>query len=125
MRTLVCGGRKYSDRHTLFSVLDVLHQEFVISCVINGNATGADSLSTEWAIKCLIPYSLYLADWKKFGKAAGMIRNQTMFDNSTPDMAVAFPGGSGTESMIKIVKRAEYQTLIDCEDFKVFLKPAG
>lgn len=128
MRALVCGGRNYSDRHTLFSVLDVLHLEIGITEIVNGAAPGADTLSTEWAKKNglpPLPYPVLPEDWKKYGKAAGMIRNQHMFKDSQPHMVVAFPGGPGTAGMIKIVKRAGYRTLIDSEDFKVFLRPTS
>ena len=46
----------------------------------------------------------YPADWKKYGKSAGPLRNQRMIDEGKPDLVVAFPGGVGTADMISRAK---------------------
>jgi hypothetical protein len=122
MRVLVCGGRQYSDRHTLFSVLDVIHQEFGIDRIINGAATGADDLSTEWAKTRKVPFQLYSAEWKKYRRSAGMIRNQLMYKDSEPDMVVAFPGGVGTANMVDIVVKSGFQLFLDSPEVKILIK---
>ena len=125
----MCGGRHYSDRHTLFAILDTLHEVFGISVIINGAASGADELSTKWAQERLVPFRLYPANWKKYKRTgsgknpAGMIRNAFMFRNSDPDMVVAFPGGSGTANMVDIVIKACYECILDTDIVKIFLKP--
>jgi len=106
MKVLVCGGRNYNERNTVFAILDEIHAETIISLVINGQASGADSLSTLWAIQHGVPVHLEPADWKKHGRAAGPIRNQKMMDEQRPDLVVAFPGGAGTQSMIRIAEEA-------------------
>lgn len=77
-----------------------------ITEIISGMARGADSLAAEWATKFGFPLQKFPADWKKYGKAAGSIRNQQMLDEGKPDLVIAFPGGTGTRDMIKKANKA-------------------
>lgn len=71
-------------------------------CIIHGGATGADTCADDW---CVINFHtnvrVYPADWNKYGKRAGIIRNIEMLDKETPDMVLAFPGGVGTAHMVR------------------------
>jgi hypothetical protein len=49
--------------------------------VVTGGARGADSLATFHARAMQIRVEEYKADWERFGKAAGPIRNQVMLDS--------------------------------------------
>jgi len=46
------------------------------------------------------------ADWGKYSKSAGYIRNKQMLAEGKPDLVVAFPGGKGTANMVKLAKLA-------------------
>ena len=46
----------------------------------------------------------FKADWDKFGRAAGPIRNAQMLREGKPDLVVAFPGGRGTANMVAQAK---------------------
>lgn len=100
MRVLVCGGRTYGNSDHLFAVLDRLHAEHHFDFVLEGGATGADSLARDWAQSRGINGREFHANWGKFGKSAGPIRNQRMLDVGKPDLVVAFPGNDGTEDMV-------------------------
>lgn len=100
-RILVCGGRDYGNRERLFSILDVAHAANPIIDLIVGGAPGADSLAREWATERSVKLDLYPADWDRYGKAAGPIRNQQMLDEGKPHLVIAFPGGRGTADMVK------------------------
>lgn len=110
MRAIVCGGRDYSDEGKVFEALTSLG----VSFVIEGGASGADTLAWEWARRNLTddkaPWSdrwmRFDARWDRDGRAAGPIRNQRMIDEGKPDAVVAFPGGRGTADMIRRAKRA-------------------
>lgn len=104
---LVTGGRDFHDRDLLEQVLDVLEPY----CVIHGGAPGADTLANEWAGKNGAAVEEYPAEWEVHGKVAGPIRNQVMLDKSQPDLVVAFPGGNGTEDMVRRARRAGYVVL--------------
>ena len=107
MRVLVCGGRDYFDEKTMRTVLDKYFygREDVLIC---GMAKGADLMSRR-LVREIAPdahVEEYPADWSKYGKRAGYIRNQQMLDEGQPDIVIAFPGGRGTAMMVKIAKEA-------------------
>lgn len=100
MRLLVCGGRNYDDRVRVFRELDALEINEGVDLVIHGGATGADALASEWAISRCIPERWFAAEWKRFGRPAGPMRNQRMLDEGKPHLVLAFPGGPGTADMV-------------------------
>jgi len=106
MRVIVCGGRDYADREAAFAALDRFHARNGITCLIQGGATGADALAYEWASSRFITVHNVPADWKKHGKAAGPVRNKQMLHDYFPHAVIAFPGGRGTDGMIKQAKAA-------------------
>ena len=106
MRILVCGGRDFADKAAITNYLFRLDDERKITSIIHGGATGADTLAGKTAQLLQVPCTVYRANWKRDGKAAGPIRNQRMLDEGKPDLVVAFPGGRGTADMIR---RAETQ----------------
>lgn len=106
MKVLVCGGRDYQDQAKAWAVLDALkleapHDALTLIC---GAANGADLLAANWALRRKVPFDWFPVEWKKYGKAAGPMRNQRMLDEGQPDLVIAFPGGRGTADM---VRRAE------------------
>lgn len=114
MRLLVCGGRDFSDRESLFKAIDALvpwHEPDADGntlpkgvTIISGGARGADRLAEDWAAINWTNLEVYNADWNAHGRAAGPVRNQRMLDVGKPDAVLAAPGGSGTADM---VRRAE------------------
>jgi hypothetical protein len=104
VKVLVCGGRDFADKEWLVAELDHLHHASKITLLVNGGAPGADTLASNWAITRGIAVSVYRADWEKYGRAAGPIRNQEMLDSEKPDAVLAFPGGRGTADMVARAK---------------------
>lgn len=97
----MCGGRDYADNDHLWKSLGELKNNFYITEVAHGGATGADDKAGVWAKANGIPVQVFPANWKQEGKKAGPLRNQRMLDQFKPDAVVAFPGGRGTADMIK------------------------
>lgn len=110
MRILVCGGRYFNDKDLLFKTLDALFPATddiatwlppPDTVIIHGKSKGADMLADQWAVVNWVKIEEYPADWEKYGKAAGPIRNKQMLDEGQPDLVIAFKGGKGTANMIK------------------------
>jgi hypothetical protein len=99
MKVLVCGGRDYDDRDLVYYMLDRFNAEAPFRMIVEGAATGADTLAYDWAMSRRIPCLRVPADWHRLGKAAGMERNRKMVEMTKPDRVVAFPGGIGTNAM--------------------------
>ena len=78
------------------------------SLIIQGGALGADNMARRWADKNKIPHSgmKFKADWDKYKKGAGPIRNKRMIDENDIDLVIAFEGGSGTANMVMQARKA-------------------
>lgn len=105
MRVVVFGGRDFHNERLAFKALDILHRKYRFTCVIDGMAKGADTLGYRWAKRHGVPTERYPANWAKFGRAAGPIRNRQMIEEGKPQLGVAFPGGKGTTNMKEQLKR--------------------
>lgn len=110
---LVCGGRDYSNEEHVFRVLDHIHEDHPIRAILNGGASGADTLAFRWAMSREVNCHTFPAKWSVHGKAAGPIRNREMLNILTPnhDGVVAFPGGRGTKHMVAIAKERGFGVL--------------
>ena len=97
MRVLVCGGRNFRD----FDLLSRTLVQVSPSVIIDGGARGADWMASSWALENRVRSITYRADWNAHGKAAGPIRNQRMLDEGRPDLVLAFPGGRGTDDIVR------------------------
>lgn len=104
-RIIVCGGRNYNDFIQIDRCLSSLHEKVGIQEIIEGGATGADRMAGSWSKAHGIKVTVMPANWKKYGKSAGAIRNKEMLDMK-PDGVVAFPGGIGTANMVSIARKA-------------------
>ena len=104
-RVLVTGGRNFCDFRLVYKILDFIKPK----CIIHGGASGADSLADRYARELKIPLIVYPAQWNLYKRPgrknpAGFIRNQQMIDEGKPTLLVVFPGGSGTQDMVKRAK---------------------
>jgi hypothetical protein len=103
-RVLVCGGRTYGDRRSVYTCLDGMIPK--PTTIIHGGAHGADMLAHDWAVCHQIPRRVFMADWENQGRAAGPLRNARMLREGQPHLVLAFPGGRGTANMIRQAKDA-------------------
>lgn len=107
MRVLVCGGRDYANEQCVADTLSY----YGPSLVIQGNAAGADDIAQRWAEANHVPVMPFPADWGKYGKKAGYLRNKQMLEEGQPDMVIAFPGGKGTAMMVRIAREAGVEVI--------------
>ena len=100
-RILICGDRDYKD---WLKVQDYLKTIPRTAIIIHGGAKGADSLAGNLATSLKMKIIKFPADWNKYGKAAGVLRNQQMLDEGHPDLVVYFhkdiENSKGTKDMV-------------------------
>lgn len=101
MKVLVCGGRDFEDWSLLSAEMMRLLEDHKIEAIIHGGARGADSMAGEFANANGIRELVFEADWEKYGRRAGPMRNQQMIDAGKPDLVIAFPGGRGTADIVE------------------------
>lgn len=101
MRLAIIGSRTFNNYELLCREIDKLKVFYEIDIIVSGGANGADTLGKCYAQEHNIPFVAFTADWQKYGKAAGMIRNQTIVDDS--DYIIAFWDGvsRGTKDSIR------------------------
>lgn len=98
MKLLIAGGRNYKLNQAGKAYLDQLFFSHNFSELIEGEAPGIDSSAKAWGMSKEIPIKPFPANWTKYGKRAGILRNQEMINIlGKNDLAIYFPGGRGTD----------------------------
>lgn len=101
---IVCGGRTYSDAAKMHEVLSAIPG---LTRIVHGDQKGADRLADAWARANGVTVTPVPADWLKYRRSAGPIRNRRMLrEFGRIDLVVAFPGGAGTAHMVEAAKYA-------------------
>lgn len=91
IRLAIVGGREFNDYDLLKTSIAQLQQSRTILQVVSGGAKGADSLGERWADENGIPKKIFPAQWDKYGKRAGFLRNKDIVANC--DEVIAFWDG--------------------------------
>ena len=108
---LVSGKRDFTDYIVFRCILDKslasINDNIII---VEGGARGTDALAKQYAIEHHYEFIEFPADWDKYGKAAGIIRNDEMvnFIKDKPCKALFFWDGQsrGTGDCLRRAKRA-------------------
>ena len=103
-KVIVAGTRYFNDYDLMCTKLDCLLKHPTNIEIVSGAARGADVLGERYAKEHNIQIKRFPADWDKYGKRAGYIRNNQMADYA--DYLVAFWDGKsrGTLLMINLAK---------------------
>jgi len=103
MRVLVCGSRDWELISLIRQELSKLDRGAVI---IHGACRGADSIAGIAAQELGLRVREFPADWGRYGRAAGPIRNKQMLDEGKPDVVWAFHENflksKGTRNMVDL-----------------------
>ena len=103
MKLAIIGSRTFNDYNFLNEVLESFKPKLTL--VVSGAAKGADTLGEKWAIQNKIQTLIFPADWEKYGKRAGFIRNEDIIKNC--DCVIAFWDGEskGTKHSISLCEK--------------------
>ena len=104
-KIIIAGGRDFMNYNLLKEKTNKILQEKKVThkiVIISGCARGADTLGLRYASENTFDVEEYPADWDKYGKKAGYVRNVEMAENA--DALIAFWDGKskGTKHMIDI-----------------------
>lgn len=122
-RVIVCGSRRWHDRELIASVLYdlVMVRGWKYPVIVHGAARGADRIAGEEAGKAGLRTEEHPADWDRYGKRAGLIRNEEMGVLGA-DLCIAFWDGqsTGTAHMLAVANKHGipvelHGTTSDCE----------
>lgn len=129
MKVLACGDRHWSNRQLVFVTLSRIYEQWELTkepgevfTLIEGQARGADKIAGEWAEMMKqrgVVHDPHPADWAKYGRAAGPIRNREMADEN-PDLVVAFHNAitesRGTKDMVAVAEERNVRTWLVREE---------
>lgn len=99
MRTIIAGSRTITDPAVVEQA--IRDSGFTITEVVSGGARGVDWLGGQWARKKRIQTRFFHAEWGRFGKRAGPIRNRTMARYAEALIAIWDGSSRGTADMIR------------------------
>lgn len=114
-RVIIAGSRSFKDYAVLQTACDNLlakKKQTHHIVVVSGTAKGADTLGEQYASERGYTVERFPADWQRYGKAAGPVRNRRMADNA--DALIAFWDGhsTGTKDMIMKAKKKGLATRV-------------
>ena len=113
MRVAIVGSRGVTDYDLIEQA--VSRSGFLITSIISGGARGADTLALRYAwAHGYWPdrWEEFLANWTKYGKVAGRIRNGQMADEADAIIAVWDGESAGTAHMIECGLQRKLPTYI-------------
>lgn len=104
MKVIIAGSRDITCYHQV--IFAFMESGFYENCteIVSGCARGVDSLGEQIASSRGIPVKKFPADWERYGKRAGPLRNIEMGDYADALVAVRLNGSKGTSHMIKYMK---------------------
>lgn len=104
MKVAVIGSREFPDEN---KVREYVRNLPTGSIVVSGGARGVDSWAEDEAKRNGLEVIVFAADWQKYGRRAGALRNTTIIE--TADVVAAFWDGvsRGTADSIRKAKDAD------------------
>ena len=102
MKTILAGSRTATPQDVDAAIKSC---PWVISSVVSGCAVGADTFGAIWARYHNLPLKCMPADWERYNKRAGYLRNQDMASESEALIAVWDGKSKGTAHMIDIATK--------------------
>ena len=113
MRTIIAGSRSVKSYETVIAAIrKAVAFGIRPTCVISGGATGPDKLGEKFAKDFGFALEIFEADWNKYGKRAGYVRNEEMAEDSDALIAIWDGKSKGTKHMIDIAKRKGLYTFV-------------
>jgi hypothetical protein len=110
MKVIIAGSRSIVEyKHIGDAVID---SGFNITEVVSGAARGVDTLGERWAEVNNIQATRFPADWDKYGKIAGPVRNEQMAKYADALIAIWDGFSRGTKNMIDLARKYKLQTYI-------------
>jgi len=104
-RFAVVGSRHCTDQDLVEISILLLHEQLGERLsLVSGAATGVDTLARISADKYGIPIKEFPADWRKYGWAAGPIRNKQLVHASDAVLAFVAPASKGTRNTIGLAR---------------------
>lgn len=113
MNIIIAGSRtilnKYIINKAIFNGINKIKpnilKEFNKNIIFSGHANGVDKEGESWAKSFGLPIKIFPAEWEKYGKKAGYIRNKQMIDDADALIAIWDGKSKGTKITIDLATK--------------------
>jgi hypothetical protein len=103
MKVIIAGSRTITDKDFVYKCIE--ESGFNITIAIVGGAEGVDKLGENWAKEKGIKIISVRPNWTKFGRAAGVIRNEEMAQKADAVIVIWDGKSRGSSNMIMNAKK--------------------
>jgi hypothetical protein len=111
MRIIIAGSRDVTENEVR-AALHACPWVGFISAVVSGTARGADTFGERWAQEKNIEVIRFPAEWEKYRRKAGPIRNEVMAKNAEGLIAMWDGKSRGTRSMLDLAAKHGLRIMI-------------
>lgn len=115
MKTAIIGSRTFTDYEFLREKLQGIEG---ITQIISGGAMGADRLAERYAAEYGIDLVVSKPDWKAYGKAAGLRRNDVLIEKS--ELVIIFWDGKSPGTKYSLDLANKYKKRIKLFKLTIF-----
>ena len=106
-RLVVAGSRDFDDYALLSAALDKLLAGKTNITIVSGTARGADRLGERYAAEHNLRIERFPAEWEKYHKGAGPIRNMKMVQSADAVIVFWDNESSGTKNIIECARKQD------------------
>lgn len=110
MKTIIAGSRAITNFDLLEQVIE--QSDFQITTVITGCAKGIDTLGIKWGEIHGVPILRFPAQWSRYGRGAGPIRNKEMSENADACIVIWDGHSQGAKNMIELAHKYDLRLYV-------------
>lgn len=110
MKTIIAGSRTIINGGIVTKAIG--DSGFEITEVVSGHALGVDRAGEGYALLHGLKVTLFIPDWERYGKSAGMIRNAEMANYADALIAIWDGKSRGTKNMIDNATKKGLKTFV-------------
>ena len=105
IKVAIVGSRNFTDYIQFKEIVDNYISEIGdVDMIISGGCSGVDSMAEKYADEHHIAIKIFPANWTKYGKRAGPIRNTEIVNDCTHLLALPSKSSVGTKDSINKAK---------------------
>lgn len=110
MRVIIAGSRSIVSFASVQSAIE--RSGFALTEVVSGTASGVDSLGERFARERGIACRRFPADWKRFGRSAGYVRNRDMAQYAEALILVWDGSSRGSAHMLALARERRLRCFV-------------
>ncbi len=106
LHVVIGGYRNFNDYETLKVFVDasIAQLNETEITILSGHCKGVDLMAEQYAMERNYGLEIFPAEWKKYGRAAGPIRNKQMVEKANVVIAFVCERAKGTKNLISHAK---------------------